>query len=65
MPAPATSGVRVLVVDDDALVGESLAEFLHAEGFRPQVATSLGREAPAHPSRRPRCCGSSHPPPPP
>jgi DNA-binding NtrC family response regulator len=41
MPAPATSGVRVLVVDDDALVGESLAEFLHAEGFRPQVATSL------------------------
>jgi DNA-binding NtrC family response regulator len=42
MGAEATSGgIRVLVVDDDALVAESLAEFLTAEGYRSATAGSL------------------------
>ncbi len=31
-------GTRVLIVDDDALVASSLAEFLTGEGYRTQVA---------------------------
>ena len=41
MGAHATSGLRVLVVDDDTLVAESLAEFLAAEGYRTLTAASL------------------------
>jgi DNA-binding NtrC family response regulator len=36
-----TSGLRVLVVDDDALIAASLAEFLTGEGYRVQTASSL------------------------
>ena len=48
---------RVLVVDDDAMVAESLAEFMSREGMEPSVAGSAARamellaeaEAAAHP----------------
>lgn len=33
-------GTRVLIVDDDALVASSLAEFLTGEGYRTQVSVA-------------------------
>ncbi|MFN0242829.1 MAG: sigma-54-dependent transcriptional regulator [Planctomycetota bacterium] len=39
-----TTSPRVLVVDDEALVRESLGEILRADGFRPAVASG-GRDA--------------------
>ncbi len=39
---PSGAPVRVLVVDDDPIAAESLAEFLHAEGY--QAATAFNAE---------------------
>jgi DNA-binding NtrC family response regulator len=42
--SPARRGARILVVDDDPIVAESLAEFLAAEGHEPATALD-GQEA--------------------
>src|ERR1043165_6803853 len=43
MTAPAANPARILIVDDDPIVAETLAEFLRAEGHKPETAADGSR----------------------
>ena len=49
LPTGAQTPVRVLVVDDDELLGDSLATALESLGHRVRIAHTAGPLAPGHP----------------